>query len=190
MIRFGSTPDANLKRASRRALGQFDDDALVFMHLQRGTLGRIHQCHLSHLSHRIAFHQNSHTILHSALGILHLAHQRSHRCIQRAVLQAANKGGLTVLLHTARLLEKLHFAHGVTEHDRVIGHVTAAPFGLRPRQRPEGFLARIGKATLSIGPTRQRGAAEFLISGNARAGPVITAEAHAIFREIISRPTG
>ena len=86
VIRFASTPDANLKRASRRALGQFCDDALVFMHLQRGTLGRIHQCHLSHLSHRIAFHQNGNTILHSALGILHLTHQRSNRCVQRAML--------------------------------------------------------------------------------------------------------
>ena len=157
------------------------------MHFQRGPLGRIHQ---GHLRHRIAGHQNGHAILHAALGILHLAHQRGHRRVQRAMLQTAHKGGLTVQLHTARLLEKLHFAHGVTEHDRVIGHITAAPFGLRPGQRSEGFLARIGKAALSISPTRQRGAAKFLVPGNARAGPVITAEAHAVFREIIPRPTG
>ena len=190
MIRFGATPDANLKRASRRALGQFGDDALVFMHLQRGTLGRIHQCHLRHLSHRIAFHQNGHTILHCALGILHLTYQRGNRCVQRAVLKAAHKGGLTVLLHTARLLEKLHIAHGVTEHHRVIGHITAAPFGLCPGQRPKGFLARISKAALGIGPTGQRAAAEFLIPSNARAGAVVAAEAHAVFGEIIPRPTG
>ena len=190
MIRFGATPDANLKRTGRRALGQFGDDALVFLHLQRGTLGRIHQCHLRHLSHRIAFHQNGHTILHCALGILHLTYQRGNRCVQRAVLKAAHKGGLTVLLHTARLLEKLHIAHGVTEHHRVIGHITAAPFGLCPGQRPKGFLARISKAALGIGPTGQRAAAKFLIPGNARAGAVVTAEAHTVFREIIPRPPG
>ena len=187
MIRFGATPDANLKRTGRRALGQFGDDAFVFLHLQRGTLGRIHQCHLRH---HIAGHQNGHAILHSALGILHLTHQRGHCCVQRAVLQAAHKGGLTVLLHTARLFEKLHTAHGVTEHHRVIGHITAAPFGLTLGQRPKRFLARIGKAALGIGPTGQRAAAKFLIPGNARAGAVVAAEAHAVFREIISRPPG